>query len=185
VAAVLAACGGGDDSGWDDTASISGIYSGCEPINGVPLASKSTTLDIDSTSMVVTHRVYAGSRACGGLLAAEVVFPYTRFTDAGTKVVGAPNGGTITARKAIFTSEQDEIAATIDGSIEHAVVNGELIIYDPNSDGELYRVDVLQPADSYKDVLVRYNGALYFGSDAVDSEGFSTGIDYSAGWAAH
>jgi len=128
--------------------------------------------------------VYAGSKTCGGLLAAEVVFPLTQLTDAGTKVVAGPNSGTVRARKVIFSSEAESIQATIDSGIDHEVVDGELIVHDPNSTGVLYRVKVLQDAEPpYGELLVRYNGALYFGGDALDSENFPAAIDYSFGWA--
>ena len=161
---------------------MNGIFTTCDPVDGNMLGSVRVTLDITDTRMQVTHRVYAGSRSCGGSEAAVVTFPVTQFADAGTKLVAGPNGGEVMARKAILTDPAGSVEAIVYDDVEYSTVNGELIIHDPNSTGDLYSIGLQQEAGSGKDVLVRYNGGLYFGGDEVDGEGYPTSIDYSQGF---
>jgi len=181
IAASLAACGGGDDAP-EDSSFVKGSFTTCDPVEGGMLGSVRVSVTITDTSMQTTHHVYAGSRSCGGPEAAVVTFPVTQFADAGTKLVAGPNGGELLARKAIFTDPAGSVQATVYTDVDYSTDNGVLIIHDPNSTGDLYQVRLQQQAESGKDVLVRYNGVLYFGGDEVDSEQYPIRIDYSRGF---
>ena len=187
VAGTLAACGGGSDgeaNNSEDTTAISGGYTGCDALDTVPLGSVRTTLNFGPTGLTtLTKTVYAGTRSCNGSPAAVVQFPVIQFTDSGTKLVAGPNGGTYTARKAIATSNAADIAATVYGGVEYDIVDGELFIKDPNSTGDLYSVEVAQPASSDNELLIRFDGRLYLGVDTIGGDNYPVAIDYSSGWA--
>lgn len=181
IAASLAACGGGDDVS-EDSAFANGSFTTCDAVDGGMLGSVRMTVAITDTRMQVTHRVYAGSRSCGGVEAAVVTFPAMQFTDAGTKLVEGPNGGELMARKAILTAPAGSVQATVYEDVDYSSDNEVLIIHDPNSTGDLYQVRLHQEAESSKEVLLRHNGVLYFGDDEVDAEQYPIRMDYSRGF---
>lgn len=186
VAAVLAACGGGDDPDGDvdtgDTTTVSGSFARCEAMTDGPVGSTLTTITFGTTGIAPSQRVYAASSSCGGLLVAVVDFPTIALADAGTVTVSAPNSGTTTARRGIFTSALADVTATVASDVVANVVNGELIIQDPNSSLVLYRVTLRQEAASDKDLMIRYNNRLYFGGDVLGADGYPTSIDYNIAW---